>query len=468
MREKGIEGISRRKFISNSAMGLGMAGLPFWFAQESLAAELAKTFGKGRVIGANDTIQIAGIGVGGKLGGYQQGLGDTRILAGKDGVKCIAICDVEQVHLDDGALWFGEDCKTKTKDYREILSKPEIDAVVIGTPDHWHAQIAIEAMNAGKHVYCEKPLTLTIDEGKQIVKTMQKTGRIFQTGSQQRSDGRFRLACELVRNGRLGKISTVEAHIPGGGKGGPYKKEDVPAGLDYDRWLGPRPAVDYFPDHVHGNFRFYLDYSGGEMTDWGAHHNDIAQWGLGYDRSGPVTIEATSSELPMGDYEPYRKAWIESRIKGKGPMPENMRNHRDVFPKFNVTYTYDNGVKLITSDEGENGVLFTGELGWIFVSRSEIKASDPKLISEPLPADRKVNLYVSNDHHKNFIDCIRTNKPCICDAEIGHRSASVCHLGNTALLLGRKLTWDPKKEVYVNDREANQFLKRPRCKPWTL
>ena len=241
---------SRRHFMTTSLAALA-AGLPAWFLQEEARAD-----GVGpsrRLLGANDQINIAGIGLGGSRGGYRQGLGDTRNAAGQPNCKVVAVCDVDSVHLDEAVKIFGSDAKGYV-DYRTLLERPDIDAVVIGTPDHWHATIAIDAMKAGKDVYCEKPLALTIYEGRKIADTAWKTGRVFQTGSQQRSDGRFRLACELVRNGRIGKVKRVEARLPGAPSGGPFPVLAAPTDLDWDRWLGPAEKVDYIKERTHGSF----------------------------------------------------------------------------------------------------------------------------------------------------------------------------------------------------------------------
>lgn len=427
--------ISRRKFLATSAAGVALASLPGWFIKEAHAADADMVINR-KKFGTNDTINIGVIGPGGSKGGHRMGLGDAHAAASKPGVKIVAVCDVDDQHCEEAAAAFGADC-AKYRDFRDLLARKDIDAVIIGTPDHWHAYICIAAMRAGKDVYCEKPLTLTIDEGKKLVKAWRQTGAIFQTGSQQRSDGKFRLACELVRNGRIGKLTKVEAHLPSGPVGGPFQTQPVPEGFDWDMWLGPAPWKEYVKERTHGNFRWWLDYSGGMLTDWGAHHNDIAQWGLGMDRSGPISVQAF----------------------GRGPCIGE--NCYDTFPEYKVTYVYENGVHLIATHEGENGVQFFGEEGWIFVSRGKIAASDQKLLDDPLPSNA-VRLYNSNDHMGNFIECVRNrDKQPICDAEIGHRSVTVCHLANISLLLGgRKLKWDPVKEEFKDDPQANAMLAR--------
>lgn len=435
--------LSRREFLAASAAGVALATLPQWFGKETQAAEMDEASGHRRKFGANDQINIAVIGPGGSRGGFRQGLNDTRGCASHPGVKVIAACDVDKLHLDEAAAGFGPDCR-KYSDFRELLTQKDIDAVVIGTPDHWHSYIAIAAMKAGKDVYCEKPLTLTIDQGRKIVKTWRDSGAIFQTGSQQRSDARFRLACELVRNGRIGKLKKVEARLPTGPTGGPFASTPPPDDLNWQMWLGPAPETEYVKERTHGTFRWWLDYSGGMLTDWGAHHNDIAQWGLGYDRSGPISVEGTA----------------------KGPFIGH--NCYTTFPEFDLNFIYDNGAILRVTNQGENGVRFEGENGWIFVSRSRIEASDQKLLDEPLPADA-IKLYVSNNHTGNFIDGIRSRKQPTCDAEIGHRSVSISHLSNICLRLGGdKLQWDPIKEQFKDNAAANAMLSRPARKQWKV
>jgi predicted dehydrogenase len=435
-----MSNMSRRRFLTGALTGLAAAGLPDWFTKETAAwaAERADT----RPRGPNDQINIACVGTGGSRGGFRMGFYDTMALAGQPNVKVVAVCDVDGTHLAEAKREFG-DCDAYA-DFRKVIEREDVDAVVIGTPDHWHAIIAAAAMRAGKDVYCEKPLTLTIDEGKRLTAIWKETKCVFQTGSQQRSDGRFRLACELVRNGRIGKVKRVEAHLPGGATGGPFEVKPVPSDFDFNMWLGPAPLADYMPERTHGNFRHWLEYSGGMMTDWGAHHNDIAQWGLGMDRSGPIAVEA-----------------IGTRHFG--------HNCFNAFQEFQVTYTYPGDITLVASNQGENGVHFEGTDGWIFISRETIRASDQALIDEPLP-DSAARLYKSDNHHANFIECMRSRKQPICDAEIGHRSVSVCHLGNICLMLGgRRLEWDPERERFRGlETEANRLVSRPMRGTWKV
>lgn len=434
--------ISRRDLLTRTAAGATLAALPGWFTKEAAAAEQERISLQGRRIGPNDRINIACIGPGGTKGGFRQGLGDTRGAQRQPGTQIVAVCDVDRTHCEEAAKVFGSDCK-QYHDFRELLANKDIDAVIIGTPDHWHAVISNAAMRAGKDVYCEKPLTLTVDEGKSVVRVQKETGRVFQVGSQQRSDQRFRLACELVRNGRLGKIKRVVANIPNGQKGGPFAVQPVPDGFDWNFWQGPTQVEDYIPQRTHGNFRYWYEYSGGMMTDWGAHHLDISQWGLGMDDSGPIRVESA------------------------GTLP-SMWNGYNTALDFEVTYTYPNDITLLCTYKGENGVQFEGEKGSIFVSRGKISASDEKLLSEPLPSGA-VKLYASDNHMANWLDCIRSRKDPICTAEIGHRSCTVCHIGNLSLRLGgRKMDWDPKAEQFKTDADGNRMLSRPMRGPWKL
>jgi predicted dehydrogenase len=435
------ESLSRRGFMDRSLAALTIgAGLPLWYAREVLASQDEKesTARKARRRGPNDQLVMGAIGVGG------QGAGDMKWAKGKPGVKFVAVCDVDASHRKKAADEIGKDCH-QYADFRDLLAKEKLDAVTIGTVDHWHALTAIAAMKHGCDVYCEKPLCLTIDEGKAMVKAARKYDRVFQTGSQQRSDARYRLACELVRNGRIGKVHTVEARIGDNPVGGPFPEVAVPAGLDWNFWKGPTADVPYVKERCHYEFRWWYEYSGGKMTDWGAHHNDIAQWGLGMDGSGPVSVTAS------------------------GVTPSNKPNSYNCHPHFAVTYGYENGARLITTSDGENGNRFIGDRGWIFVNRERIEASDPKLLEEPLPRNAH-RLYKSDDHMGNFMDCIHSRKRCICDVEVGYRSVSVCHLGSIALRLGIPLNWDPVAQHFVGPRaeKGNAMLSREMRSPWRL
>jgi predicted dehydrogenase len=317
--------------------------------------------------------------------------------------------------------------------------------VVISTPDHWHALPTIHACQADKDVYCEKPLTLTIAEGRKMVQVARSHERIVQTGSQQRSDERFRFACELVRSGKIGNVQRVLVGIPNVNFKGPPVPDSVPPPeLNYDMWLGPAPQRPYNELRVHYNFRFFWDYSGGQMTNFGAHHVDIAQWGLGMDDSGPVEIE--------GDVQYHKDGWVEVPVSGR------------------ITYRYANGVELIVGQgqkDCPSGATFIGSEGTVYVTRGKI-TSTPAELTKDLKVDLPVKLYASKDHHANFRECVVSRQLPICDVEIGHRSATACHLGNIAARLGRKIRWDPAKEQIVGDEEAARMVSRPYRAPWVL
>lgn len=386
-------------------------------------------------------ISVGFIGVGtqgrGLLGGFLR-RNDTQV---------VAVCDVDTTRraharqvVDEHYGKQKENFKgcAEFKDFRELIARKDIDAVVIATPDHWHAIPVVLAADSGKDIYCEKPLSLTIYEARAMANAVRRNNRVFQTGSMQRSSAEFHKACELVRNGRIGKVKTV--HV---GVGAPSKWCDLPEepsepGLDWDLWLGPAPVRPYnsvlSPRGVHKHFpnwRNYREYSGGMMTDWGAHHFDIAQWGLGMDDSGPVEI------IPPDDAKATS----------------------------GVRYLYANGVEMIHG--GEGGVTFKGTDGEIFVTRGQFRAKPESIAQEPIP-DSGVRLYKSNNHIQDFIECVRSRKRPICDVEIGCRSVTVCHLGNLAYWNHRRLKWDPKAELFVGDAEANKWLNPPKRSPWTV
>jgi predicted dehydrogenase len=357
----------------------------------------------------------------------------------------VAVCDVDKSRLATAQAKVekatGKTCAAYS-DYRRLLDSKEVDAVVIATPEHWHTLPTVAACAAGKDVYCEKPLTLTVAEGRVMVNAARKYQRIVQTGSQQRSSANFRLACELVRSGRIGKVQTIRVGIaPVNFEGPVVSDSDPPPELDYDFWLGPAPKRPYNSKRVHYNFRFFWDYAGGQMTNWGAHHLDIAQWGLGMDESGPVSIEAMARFNKDGWYEVPQ--WCE------------------------VVYRYANGVTVICGQGHRMGSTFEGDKGTIYVNRGKLEAFPAEVLKQPL-ADGDVHLYASSNHLNNWLDCIRSRQRPICDVEIGHRSATVCHLGNIAIRTGRKITWDPSKEEIVGDAAAAKMLSRPYRPPWRL
>lgn len=436
--------LNRRAALKSGAACAGVVALPRWFLEEN-AAMAAPQEPKS----PNDKPGILLVGCGG------QGRYDTA-LAAKFG-RVVAVCDVDEKHASQAADQFK--AGAKFSDFRKAIAHPGVDVVVTGTPDHWHTLVNIHAMRSGKDVYSEKPLTLTIAEGQKLVEAARSTQRILQTGSQQRSDARFRLACELVRNGRIGKLKHILTMLPSGPVQGPFQSRPVPPELNWDFWLGQAPKVDYVQERCHVLFRFWYDYSGGTATDWGAHHNDIAQWGNGTERSGPISAEGKVLAAPIaGGFT--------------------------AIGRYQIEYAYANGVTLtcktvarenfygqptgeVQKPGEQNGVRFEGTDGWIFVTRGKIEASRPELLSAELPSNAE-RLYASNNHMGNFFECVRSRKPPICEPEIGHRSVSVCHLGVIALRLGRKVNWDPEKQTFVDDKEANAFVAREMRKPWNL
>ncbi len=429
--------ITRRNFLQQTGsaaagVGLGLA-VPTILGQQAVAAPETVPNGK--------RIRLGFIGV------ANQGTNNLKAYFKQPLADVVAVCDVDRNFLAKAKALVeeqtGHACAAYS-DYRKMLESKDIDAVVITTPDHWHALPTIHACEAGKDVFCEKPLSLTIAEGRAMVNAARKHKRIVQTGSQQRSDAKFRRACELVRSGRIGKIHTVKVGIPGVNMKGPAAPDTAPPPeLDYDFWLGPAPKRPYNPNRVHYYFRFFWDYSGGQMTNWGAHHLDIAQWGLGKDDSGPTSAEGTAKFHEEGLYEVPRT--------------------------FEITYKYADGVTLLCGcGEGfRNGTTFEGDKGTIFVTRGKLEASDPAILETPL-TERDVRLYVSENHHRNWLECIQTRKLPICDVEIGHRSATVCHLGNMAIRSGRKVVWDPKKEQVIGDAAQAEMVSRPYRAPWRL
>ena len=398
----------------------------------------------GAAKGPNDRITLGFIGMGKQNSGLLNGF-----LHNKE-TQVVAVCDVDTTRRENAKKtvenYYAQQTTKGTfkgcatyKDFRELIARPDIDAVVVATPDHWHALIVIAAANAGKDIYCEKPLSLTIPEARAMVKAVRRNNRICQTGSMQRSSQEFRKACELVRNGRIGKVKTVIVGVGAPSKWCDLPEETMEPGLDWDAWLGPAAVRPYnsvlSPRGVHDHFpnwRNYREYSGGAMTDWGAHHFDIAQWGLGMDDSGPVEI------IPPED------------------------------PKATtgVRYLYANGVEMI-HDSSRGGATFIGSDGKIFVDRGKFQAT-PESLGEEALGDNAIRLYVSSNHLQDWLNCIRSRKLPICDVEIGCRSVTVCHLGNLAYWNHRRLKWDPKNEQFVGDPEANTWLDRAKRAPWKV
>lgn len=418
--------LTRRDFLRGSALATG-------------AAMAFPTIVPSTVFGAgapSERITIGCIGLGG------QGTGDMRGFKGNPNGQIVAVCDVDAAHVERARETAGLDKSACYGDFRALLARDDIDAISVATPDHWHIPIAVAAVKGGKDVYCEKPLTLTIQEGRVLADAVARYKRVFQTGSQQRSADNFRKACELVRNGYIGDVKTVQVGIAGNNRKcePTWEPQPVPEGFDYDMWLGPAPWEPYHEQRCHYQFRFFLEYSGGQVTNWGAHHLDIAQWGLGMDNSGPVEM--------IGDGE----------FPKTGLFTTATRVHFEM--------TYANGVKL-TCATGGGHTRFEGTEGWVDVKRGGLETEPASLKTHVIGPD-ELHLYKSNDHKGDFLECVKSRQDPICTAEVGHRSSTVCHLGNIAMLLKRPLQWDPVKEEFIGDSVANAMRQRPRRAPWTL
>jgi predicted dehydrogenase len=413
----------------------------------ALAAPLivpASALGRGGAEAPSERITMACIGVGGR--GHSN---LSAFLSLKD-VQVVAICDVDAAHLRGALQSAGLGPGDGHADFRQVLARKGIDTVMIGTPDHWHALIAIAAMKAGKDVYCEKPLAASIAEGQAVVKAARETKRILQCGTQRRSRAGCRVACEIVRSGRIGKLKRIDVGVPGqfaiqGGYTGLEPEQPVPEGFDYEMWLGSASKAPYTAARCHFNFRWILEYAPGYITDWGAHYLDIAQWGNGTDESGPVEIEA----LDVG-----------FREKGIYDAPESFR----------IVYRYPGGVEIVmtaTTDRSFWGMKFIGEAGSVYVETDDVITEPAGLKDTPI-GPGEVHLHESNDHYGNFIECVRSRARTAAPPEIGHRSASICHLGAIATVLKRKLKWDPAAERFAGDDEANARISRKMREPWTL
>lgn len=447
---------SRRHFLRRSAQ-VAAAGFAF------PTVVPGSSLGLSGAIAPSNRIALGVIGTG------NQGFNDIRSFLKDDRVQIVAVCDVNR---ESNGYWGGkvggreparrlvEEHYAKDKpsgsyrgcdalaDFREVLGRADIDAVEVCTPDHWHAIPVVEACRARKDIYCQKPLALTIAEGRAMSYAVGKSGVVFQTGSQQRSDPNFRRACELVRNGRIGKLEAVRVGLPGGrsdyAKTGDRKgPEPVPAGFDYDRWLGPAPEAPYAPARCHVNFRWIYDYSGGQVTDWGGHHPDCAQWGMGTEMTGPVEIRNAKGTFPQ---DPL---W-------------------NTATEYSFEAVYEGGVTMVISNKGRMGVTFVGSEGTVYANRGEYE-TDPGSLKDTVIGPDEVHLYRSDDHFRNFIDCVVSRGPTAAPVEVAHRSITICHLGNIAMRLGReRLRWDPRTERIVGDDEANAMLGRPCRDPWKL
>jgi predicted dehydrogenase len=432
---------SRRDFLKTaSAAAIGAAGLPLFIPASAL--------GRSGAVAPSNRIVIGCIGVGG------MGTGNMNSFLGKPEAQIVAVCDVDAKHRADARETVekktGKKGVAEYNDFRALLARKDLDAVSIATPDHWHALIAVAAAQKGLDIYGEKPLGYTIAEGRAIVNAVDRYGVVWQTGSWQRSVRNFRHACELVRNGRIGKVHTVRVGLPAGysvaEQGGAYPTA-VPAGFDYDMWLGPAPRAPYCPNRCHWNFRWISDYSGGQLTDWAGHHCDIAQWGMGTELTSPVEIE------------------------GVGEFPKAKDGLFDTAKSYRFVCTYAEGFTMIVADQNQQprgmGVQFEGTEGWIWVDREGFDASPRTLLTSVIGPD-EIHLYRSDDHHQNFLDCVRTRAETVTPARVAHRSIMIGHLGLIAMKLGRKMRWDPVAERFPDDPEADRLLSRPMRSPWHL
>ncbi len=454
---------SRREVIGKAAKGLAAAAALTGFPSIVPASVFGTAAPSNRItVGAIGTGRIARVH-------------DLPGIWRHDFAQITAVCDVDSKRVEDArTLVNGHYAKKTGKpydgvatfvDYRELLAKADVDAVVISTPDHWHTLIAIAAVEAGKDVYLQKPASLTIAEGRALSNAVHRSGRIFQIGSQQRSSPQFRYAAELVRNGRIGQLQTVEVGLPGDPAGNEEPEMPVPKNLNYDMWLGSTPVVPYTEKRVHPQNSYdrpgWLrceQFGAGMITGWGAHHIDSAHWGMDTEFTGPVEV------------------WGKAEFPKKGLW--------DVHGPFRTEAVYANGVRMIVSGDFPNGIKFIGTEGWIFVSRgnesvtasdpeSRVKdpqalaASDPRIITSVIGPD-EVHLYRSSNHHGNWLECVRSRQQPIAPVEVAHRSCSACLIHHIAMKLPRKLYWDPLRERFRNDDEANAMLARPQRPPYTI
>jgi predicted dehydrogenase len=441
---------NRRQFLQTSSA----LAVPFFVPASAL--------GLGGTIAPSNRVVMGAIGCGGK------GRNNTKRFISDPRVQFVGACDVDKEHLNTAVQEINkrngnEDCAAY-EDFRELIQRDDVDAVHVSTPDHWHAVASVLAMRNGKDVYCEKPLANSFGESKTIRDTVQQTGRVLQCGSHERSNANCRFAAELVRNGRIGKVHTVriqmpcdqEHHLKARALTTIPKSQPVPESLNWDFWQGPNEPIDYYPERCHFWWRFILSCGGGEMTDRGAHIIDIAQLGLGMDNSGPVKFEAKGVQTQGS---PYDALW-----------------------DYEFTNTYADGVKLVGTTEGPRGLKFEGSDGWIMVAihGGKLSASNPEWIPKgaakgkgitnemPVPDDFKIRLGRSPGHHKNFVDCVLNRSETMATAEIGHRTATICHLNNIAMRVGRTIQWDPVREEMVDDVEAGKLLAPRLRSAWSV
>jgi predicted dehydrogenase len=429
--------VNRRQFLrSATAAAAGLAVFPYVVPSSAL--------GKAGSVAPSNRLVHGCIGVGGRGTGVMKGF------LGRNDIQIVAVCDVDKAHRDAAQKTVDQkygngDCATY-HDFREVIARTDIDTLSLAMPDHWHSIPAIMAARAGKDIYAEKPLARTIYEGRQMVKAVEQYQRIWQTGSQQRSDAKFHRACELVRNGRIGKVSRVEVGLPTGREGPPAEVKPVPQGLDWDFWLGPapwRPYMEFGKRGVHWDWRWILDFSGGQLTDWAGHHIDIAHWGLGLERTGPVEIE------------------------GRGEYPRDGIYNVPMTYKFTCKYADGVEITVANNKQVRQGATWYGEKGWIYVTRGKIEANPPEILHETI-GPGEIRLYESRDHVGNFVECVKDRRETVAPIEVGHRSISVGLLGEIAMLTQQRLQWDPQNERFLNSDEANRMLRRPMRSPWHI
>lgn len=448
--------LSRRRLLRQASLATAASfGFPTIIPGSALGKE-------GRPAPSNRTT-LGLIGCGGRgTDGVKNFLNDER-------VQVVAVCDVERestrynknITKKTGALgrepmrrlidatYQGQGCSAH-EDFRELLARADVDAVQIATPDHWHALQAVAAARAGKHIYCEKPLSLTISEGRFMSDAVNESGVIWQTGSQQRSDVHFRTACEMVRNGRIGRLTQIRVGLASdnrdnNGHAAQTSPVPPPEGFNYDLWLGPAADAPFCPARLHSNWRWLYDYSGGNITDFGAHHLDIVQWALDRDGSGPV------------EFFDLKATWPSPGSFYTTPLT------------FGFSYRYADGTTVQVADQMEfgSGIAFEGEEGSVTCVRGGLKI-EPEALRRPL-GDGDTRLYTSKDHFRNFIDTIQKGVPAAAPIETAHRSITIAHLANIALRLNRQtLSWDPQREVILNDAEADSYRTRPMREPWKL
>ncbi len=389
-------------------------------------------------------ITMGAIGLGG------QGMHNLKSFLTFEDVRVMAVCDVDAGHrqaakktVDDA--YGNQDCASYN-DFREVLARRDIDTVLIATPDHWHAIISIEAARAGKDIYCEKPISLTVAQGRAVADTMKRLGTVYQSGTQRRSIACFKFGVDMARSGLLGKVHTLHCYYGNGPTCPPQPVQPVPAGFDYDRWLGPAPFEPYTKLRCHGSFRWQYDYSGGQLTDLGAHFADLAQWAHGTEDISPTQYEG----------------WAEFPKDGLFNTPV----------RFEVVATYPDGVKMIMHDDtepgrGPRGNKYVGTDGWVSVDDDGKVTASNEAILRKLTATQRSYEYMEG-HHRDFLNCVRTRARTIASPEVAHRSTTACHVANICLRLGRKLQWDPATEHFVNDPEADRMLARAMRSPWRL